>query len=108
MSRTRKLRRSAGYAFASALLASALAVVVNLATEWKHNLAAWIVVAALTILTAATTFLLMRDAPESPRTNDLSFGHRLRAGRVRVKGRRNRFTAGDDATITDLDVSSGG
>ena len=53
--------RSGLLALAAAVVSSALAVVVNLATEWKANPWAWIAVALLTILTYAVT-LAMSDS----------------------------------------------
>jgi hypothetical protein len=44
----------------TAVLASGLAIVINLATEWKRDLWPWVVVAALTVATAAVALWLAR------------------------------------------------
>lgn len=44
----------------TAVVSSALAIVVNLATEWKGNMWAWIGVAALTLLAAGVAAVVQR------------------------------------------------
>jgi hypothetical protein len=44
----------------TAVLASGSAVVINLATEWKHNIWLWVAAAALTVATAAVALWLAR------------------------------------------------
>jgi hypothetical protein len=52
------LRRVVAPTVAIAVMTSAVAIAVNLATEWKHNLWAWLAVAAFTLLTAGVTLWL--------------------------------------------------
>lgn len=58
--------RSAGWrtvapTVATALVGSAVAVVVNLATEWKTNWWAWLAVVVLTVLSGGVSVLLYRQ-----------------------------------------------
>lgn len=52
---------------ATVLLASAAAVAINLATEWKTNLWAWLVVGVITVLAAAVAVWLDRRQSQPPR-----------------------------------------
>lgn len=53
--------RTVGAALATAVVTSALAVGINLATEWKTSQWAWAAVAVLTLLTAGLTHLAGRS-----------------------------------------------
>jgi len=107
MSVQRRLPRSVLPVFASALLGSALAVAINLATEWKYSVLAWVAVAVLTALTALVALVSTREPPGTARPNRLRFGNRLRSRRLRLHGQGTVVDVGDDATIDDIDISSG-
>jgi hypothetical protein len=107
MARSGKVRRSLVRSFASAFLGSALAIVVNLATEWKYDVVAWVVVVLLTVLIAVAS-LLTGERQESTPDNDISFGRHLRAGRISVLGKANRVDVGDDSWIKNFEASAGG
>ncbi|OLF13670.1 hypothetical protein BLA60_00200 [Actinophytocola xinjiangensis] len=102
-----RFRRSVVLALVPALLGSALAVAINLATEWKYSVLAWVVVGVLTVLTAAVSLLVSRAPSGTEPGNTVRFGDRVRSRRLRVRGRRNVLRVGDDATIDDIDISSG-
>jgi len=52
--------RVAAPTIATAVVSSGVAIVINLATEWKTNIWAWAAVAALTLVAAALSLWLAR------------------------------------------------
>lgn len=48
----------------TAVVTSALAVVINLATDWKGNSWAWLAVVVLTLLSAGASYWLSRSSEE--------------------------------------------
>lgn len=60
--------RVAAPTIATAAVSSGVAIVINLATEWKTNIWAWAAVAALTLVAAALSLWLARrpDASAPP------------------------------------------
>jgi hypothetical protein len=64
----------------TALVGSAVAVVVNLATEWKTNWWAWLAVGALTVVSGGVSLWLHRrqaDTDSSPGAGGLSVSGKI-------------------------------
>lgn len=66
---------------AAAATTSAIAVVVNLATEWKTNPWAWIAVGAFTLISAAVSLWLYHRSGGQPSTGDQLGAGAVKAGR---------------------------
>lgn len=113
MVRRTKARQTVGLSLTTAILGSVTAVVINLATEWKYNLWAWLAVGVLTTLTTVVSVWQGRqgasDAPTGDRPdNDVAIGRNLSADDVTFESPvSNRFTVGRTAKIKNLDMRAG-
>lgn len=103
-------RRTIVSALLVAFVGSASAVMVNLATEWKYDLFAWLAVVVLTILTGVlTASLASGPAGEkgAARDNEAVLG-RLTSDRVTMRARgSNRLKVRGKATVDSLDMTAG-
>jgi hypothetical protein len=81
------MRRLVLPAVVAALATSAVGVAVNLATDWRTNVVAWVVVVVLTLLSAGVTiWLIRRQEPSAsgwPVVRDATIGRdNIQLGRV--------------------------
>ncbi|HEX2300200.1 MAG TPA: hypothetical protein VHH34_17100 [Pseudonocardiaceae bacterium] len=97
-------------------LTCGIAIVVNLATEWKTNGWAWLTVGVLTLMSAATSlWLLRRQNASSEGTGrsaqggiDVTMGRRWEARNVRLESTgSNSLRAGPRAHLQDLTMRAG-
>jgi len=67
---TAPMRRRMLVALVSAVITSALAVAINLATSWMRSVWAWVAAATLTLAAAGIAFLLDRESPKDSETRN--------------------------------------
>lgn len=101
---------------ATTVVTCGIAVVVNLATDWKTNGWAWLTVGVLTLMSAATSLWLLRrqntsteGASRSAQGGiDVTMGRRWEARNVRLESTgSNSLRAGPRAHLQDLTMRAG-
>jgi len=98
------ITRVAWPTFATAVASSLTAVIVNFATQWQTSVWAWIIAAALTVLSGAMSHILWRtqskvqnessDTPLPTGSNDINITRPVEIEHLRVTGRQNRWRSG--------------
>lgn len=116
MSQRLAIRRVVGPTLGTACISSLIAIMVNLATEWRTSLAAWGVVVLLTLASAATSLVLWQRQMGAERTHsddqtgvaEIQAKRRLTIDGSDIHGdRRSTVKSGDDATIRGSSLTAG-
>lgn len=100
----------------TAITTSAVAAALNLATDWKNNLWAWLAVGVLTLTSGGVAVWLYRKqtaaadelSRRAPVENEAEIGRRSRVGRVLLAAKqRNSLCTGSHTSIKDLTMQAG-
>jgi hypothetical protein len=101
---------------ATAVTTSAIAVVINLATEWKTNLLAWLAVGVLTILSSLISLWFYRRQDEGIKErdsvplaghNEAYLGANSRLARATLEGKSNSWRSGRRLRAETLEMIAG-